>query len=46
MANPFATRRGFLTFAVLTWLLAMLCVVGVGLMVHAAAAGFSSSPFS
>jgi hypothetical protein len=40
MANPLTTQRGFWTFAVLTWLLAMLCVVGVGLIVHAAASGF------
>jgi hypothetical protein len=41
MANPLATRRGFWTYALLTWVLAMLAgVVGVGLVVHASLGGF------
>ena len=41
MANPFRTRRGFWTFAVLTWAFAILVgVVGVGLAVHASLEGF------
>jgi hypothetical protein len=41
MPNPFTTRRGFWTFAVLTWAFAMLVgVVGVGLLVHASIGAF------
>jgi len=35
VTNPLSTRRGFWTFAVLTWVLAMLVgVIGVGLFLH------------
>jgi hypothetical protein len=35
VANPLKTRRGYLTFSVLTWALMMLVgVVGVGLVMH------------
>jgi integral membrane sensor domain MASE1 len=41
VANPLSTRRGFWTFAALTWLLAMAVgVVGVGLLVHASVGAF------
>jgi hypothetical protein len=49
MPNPLTTPRGFWTFAVLIWALAMLVgVVGVGLFVHASigAFAFMASPLT
>jgi hypothetical protein len=41
MTNPLTTRRGFWTFAVLSWALAMLVgVVGVGLDLHESLGAF------
>jgi hypothetical protein len=41
MSNPLATRRGFWTFAILTWALAMLVgVIGVGVAVHASVGAY------
>ena len=41
VTNPVNTRRGFWTFAALTWALAMLSgVVGVGLYLHESLGGF------
>jgi hypothetical protein len=41
MTNPLSTRRGFWTFAVLTWALAMVIgVVGVGLFLHESPGAF------
>jgi hypothetical protein len=41
VSSPFNTRRGFWTFAFLSWALAMLVgVVGVGVYLHASPGGF------
>ena len=41
VTNPVNTRRGFWTFAALTWALAMLSgVIGVGLYLHQSLGGF------
>ena len=41
MTNPLKTQRGFWTFAVLTWALAMLVgVIGIGAFLHESLGAF------
>jgi hypothetical protein len=39
--NPLRTRRGFWTFGILTWLLAMVCNLGVAIYERESAAAMA-----